>query len=78
MILRLRLVSKQPEIWATETNEMNRDTDTTAKVDHLTLAELMCDPVVRLVMKSDGIERDAIESLFARLARRRTRPRRAR
>ena len=52
---------------------MNGEADTTAKADHLTLAELMCDPMVRLVMKSDGVEGDAIKSLFSRLARRRTR-----
>ncbi len=37
------------------------------------LAELVEDPLVGLVMKSDGVDRRSIELLFERVARERTR-----
>jgi hypothetical protein len=33
-----------------------------------TLADLVQDPLIRLVMKSDGVDRQSIERLFARIA----------
>jgi hypothetical protein len=41
-----------------------------------TLADLVQDPLIRLVMKSDGVDRKSIERLFARIAG--SRPRAAR
>lgn len=36
------------------------------------LAELVSDPLIGLLMKSDGVDRRSIELLFERLAQRRT------
>lgn len=45
------------------------------KIAESTLAELVEDPLVGLVMKSDGVDRRAIEILFERIARERRTPR---
>jgi hypothetical protein len=37
------------------------------------LAELVEDPLIRLVMKSDGVDRRTVELLFQRVARERAR-----
>jgi hypothetical protein len=37
------------------------------QADNLTLAELVQDPLVALVMKSDGVDRDCVEALFKRI-----------
>ena len=43
-----------------------------------TLADLVQDPLIRLVMKSDGVDRQSIERLFARIAGERPRAARQR
>jgi hypothetical protein len=53
---------------------MNGDIDITIDSRNLTLAELVRDPLVGLVMKSDGVERGAIEMLFERIARAHSKP----
>jgi hypothetical protein len=40
---------------------------------NLTLAELMQDPLIHLMMRSDGIDHGSIEALFARIAQSRGR-----
>lgn len=58
---------------------MNGEIDNDAGAAHCTLAELVRDPLIGLVMKSDGVDRHSIELLFERLARERptaARPRR--
>lgn len=41
-------------------------------VTELSLAELVADPLIRLLMKSDGVDRRSIEVLFERLAQQRS------
>ena len=41
------------------------------KIAELSLTELVSDPLIRLLMKSDGVDRRNIELLFKRLAQRR-------
>jgi hypothetical protein len=48
---------------------MNRE----IQADNMTLAELVQDSLVALVMKSDGVDPHCIEALFERLARERPR-----
>jgi hypothetical protein len=50
---------------------MNGEIDNAAGEAHCTLAQLVRDPLVGLVMKSDGVDRHSIELLFERLARER-------
>ncbi len=50
---------------------MNREIGTDSGEDHCTLAELVHDPLIGLVMKSDGVDRRSIEVLFERIARER-------
>jgi len=50
---------------------MNREIGTDIGEDHCTLAELVRDPLVGLVMQSDGVDRHSIELLFERIARER-------
>lgn len=50
---------------------MNRDNEIAVACRNLTLGELVRDPLVQVMMKSDGVDRASIEALFARLARRR-------
>jgi hypothetical protein len=50
---------------------MNREIGTDSGEDHCTLAELVRDPLIGLVMKSDGVDRHSIELLFERIARER-------
>ena len=52
---------------------MNRDSDIAIGCRNLTLGELVGDPLVQAMMKSDGVDRATIEALFAGLARRRQR-----
>jgi len=52
---------------------MNGDSDITTNTGSSTLAELVDDPLVRLMMTSDGVDRDSIETLFKRVARQRAR-----
>jgi hypothetical protein len=52
---------------------MNRDIDNDTGEAHCTLAELVQDPLIGLVMKSDGVDRHSIELLFERLAQERPR-----
>jgi hypothetical protein len=53
------------------TTQMNCNTG--GRIDNWdsTLAELVRDPLIGLVMKSDGVERSCIEALFERLAQER-------
>ena len=51
------------------TTEMNRETHP----GNLTFAELVRDPLVALVMKSDGVDRHSVEALFERIAQQRPR-----
>jgi hypothetical protein len=44
------------------------------KVAQYSLIELMQDPLIGIVMKSDGVDRRSIERLFERLACERLRP----
>jgi hypothetical protein len=48
--------------------DMDRETDLLDTADNLTLAELMQEPLVHLVMRSDGVDRASIEALLARIA----------
>ncbi len=48
---------------------MNREIDIDCGETHSTLAELVRDPLIGLVMKSDGVDRRSIELLFERIAR---------
>ena len=41
-------------------------------IQQCSLTELVDDPLIGLVMKSDGVDRRTIELLFARIARERT------
>ena len=54
---------------------MSREIDDHTSEADFTLAELVGDPLVALVMKSDGVERRGVELLFERIAR--VRPRTA-
>ena len=47
---------------------MNGDTEMIGATDYLTLTELMQDPLIHLMMRSDGIDHGSIEALFARIA----------
>jgi hypothetical protein len=57
---------------------MNGDFDKAAGAVNLTLAQLVHDPLIGLMMKSDGVDRNSIEALFARIAQQRPRGARAR
>ena len=50
---------------------MNREIDNDNGEDDCTLAELVRDPLIGLVMKSDGVDRHSVELLFERIARER-------
>ena len=52
---------------------MNRETNNETGEPPSTLAELMRDPLIGLVMKSDGVDPRYIELLFERIARDRPR-----
>jgi hypothetical protein len=52
---------------------MNGDTEMIGASDNLTLAELMQDPLIHMMMRSDGIDHGSIEALFARIAQSRGR-----
>ena len=41
------------------------------KIAELSLTELISDPLIRLLIRSDGVDRRNIERLFERLAQRR-------
>ena len=47
---------------------MNGDREMIGATDNLTLAELMQDPLIRMMMRSDGVDHGSIEALFARIA----------
>ena len=42
------------------------------EITELSLAELVADPLIRLLMKSDGVDRRSIEVLFERIAHQRS------
>ena len=44
------------------------------EITETSLAELVSDPLIGLLMKSDGVDRRSIEVLFERLAEARTTP----
>jgi hypothetical protein len=48
---------------------MDREIDNQPRAASATLAELMRDPLIGLVMKSDGVDPRCIELLFERIAR---------
>ena len=50
---------------------MNREIDNGSGEADCTLAELVRDPLIGLVMQSDGVDRHSIELLFERIARER-------
>ena len=50
---------------------MNREIDNGGGEAHCTLAELVGDPLIGLLMQSDGVDRHSIELLFERIARER-------
>ena len=50
---------------------MNRENDNDDGEDHCTLAELVRDPLIGLLMHSDGVDRHSVELLFERIARER-------
>ena len=50
---------------------MNREIEWKAGASRCSLTKLVSDPLVGLVMKSDGVDRQSIELLFERLARQR-------
>jgi hypothetical protein len=47
---------------------MNGDIECLYEAGDLTLADLVADPLVGLVMRSDGVDRTGIEALFKRIA----------
>jgi hypothetical protein len=53
------------------TKAMNRESDNDVGASGWSLAQLVSDPLIGLVMQSDGVERHSIELLFERLARER-------
>lgn len=53
---------------------MSRESDNECGAAPVTLAELVQDPLIGLVMKSDGVDRRSIELLFERIGRERPRP----
>ena len=50
---------------------MNRENDNDNGEAHCTLAELVRDPLIGLLMHSDGVDRHSVELLFERIARER-------
>jgi hypothetical protein len=50
---------------------MNRENDNDNGEAHCTLAELVHDPLIGLLMHSDGVDRHSVELLFERIARER-------
>ena len=58
-------------------SEVNRDKGVDREIDedgggaHWSLAELVRDPLIGLLMRSDGVDRHSIELLFERIARER-------
>jgi hypothetical protein len=50
---------------------MNREISTDSGEDDCTLAELVRDPLIGLLMHSDGVDRHSVELLFERIARER-------
>jgi hypothetical protein len=52
---------------------MNGDADRANCTRTASLAELMQDPLVGLMMKSDGVDRRTVERLFEQILRRRPR-----
>lgn len=52
---------------------MNGDFNNAISASDLTLTELVEDPLICLMMKSDGVERSNIEALFTRIAQQRSR-----
>ncbi len=54
---------------------MMKDIDFTPAPLNPTLAELIGDPLVRLMMKSDGVDPKSLETLFARITRQRAKAR---
>lgn len=52
---------------------MNGDTEMIGATDDLTLAELMQDPLIHMLMRSDGVDHGSVEALFARIAQSRGR-----
>ena len=50
---------------------MNGEIDNDAGARHCSLAQLVSDPLIALVMESDGVDRQSIELLFGRLVRER-------
>jgi hypothetical protein len=52
---------------------MDRDIDNDTGEARFTLTELVRDPLIGLVMRSDGVDRRSIELLFERIARERPR-----
>jgi hypothetical protein len=58
-----------------QAEEMNGDTKMLGQSGNPTLAELIQDPLVQLIMRSDRVDQSAIEALFARVAQSRQTPR---
>jgi hypothetical protein len=56
---------------STRIEAMNRENDNDNGEAHCTLAELVRDPLIGLVMHSDGVDRHSVELLFDRIARER-------
>ena len=50
---------------------MDREIEEDGREAHWTLAELVRDPLIGLLMRSDGVDRHSIELLFERIARER-------
>jgi len=50
---------------------MNRENDNDDGEDRFTLAELVRDPLIGLLMHSDGVDRHSVELLFERITRER-------
>jgi hypothetical protein len=50
---------------------MNRENDNDDGEAHCTLAELVRDPLIGLLMHSDGVDQHSVELLFERIARER-------
>jgi hypothetical protein len=50
---------------------MNRENDNDNGEANSTLAELVRDPLIGLLMHSDGVDRHSVELLFERIARER-------
>jgi hypothetical protein len=71
---RLRAPRSPPSYHSSEVNRdkgVDREINEDGGKTHWTLAKLIRDPLIGLLMRSDGVDRHSIELLFERIARER-------